>query len=165
MKLAETNYDNRETGCCARLDAAKWDEREFNWNDKLFLKDHVRAVLHIPINTGAVMGRDQKLIEDAAAYPSDPLWLFDEVSPWGSDVFVAVDHPVPGTETVKLSGRFITKVFEGPYRDLGKWIKAMDAYVASKGLETKHHLFFYATCPNCAKKLGKNQVVAFSQVA
>lgn len=86
MKLAETKYDNSETGCCARLDVAKWDERELEWTDKPFLKDHVRALLHIPINMGTVMGRDQKAIEDAAAYPEDPFCLSDEVSPWGSDV-------------------------------------------------------------------------------
>ncbi|HEX4935717.1 MAG TPA: hydrolase [Gemmatimonadaceae bacterium] len=165
MRLAETNYDNAETGCCARLDVAKWDGREVQWTDKPFLKDHVRAILHIPLNTGAVMGRDQKAIEAAAAYPADPLWLFDEVSPWGADVYIAVDHAVPDTETVRLSGKYLTKVFEGPYRDVGKWLKAMDAYVAGRGYETKRHLFFYATCPSCARKFGKNQVVLFSQVA
>lgn len=165
MKLAETNYDNSETGCCARLDAAKWNERALEWKDKLFLKDHVRAVLHIPINTGAVMGRNQKVIEDAAAYPEDPIWLFDEVSPWGSDVYIAVDHPLPGTETVGLSGKFLTKVFAGPYRDVGKWIKAMDAYVGASGFHTKRHLFYYATCPKCARRLGKNQVVLFAEIA
>ncbi len=165
MRLADTNYDNSETGCCARVDMATWNEREISWHDKLFLKDHVRAVMHIPLNMGSVMARDQKAIEDAAAYPEDPLWLSDEVSPWGSVMYVAINHPVPGAETVKLSGKFLTKVFEGPYRDVGKWLKEMDAYVSGKGYETTRHLFFYATCPHCAKHFGKNQVVLFSQVA
>lgn len=165
MKLADTNYDNTETGCCARLDAAKWDGRKIVWKDKLFLKDHIRALFHMPINMGKVMGRDQQMIEDAAAFPAEPLWLSDEVSPWGSDVYVAVDRPVPGADVVTLSGTFITKAFEGPYRDIGKWIKEMDAVVSGKGYETKRHLFYYATCPNCAKLLGKNQVVVFSEVA
>jgi len=164
MKLAETRYDNAETGCCARLDEAKWDAREVEWKDKLFLKDHVRAIMHMPLNMGAVMGRDQRAIEEAAAYPEDPLWLSDEVSPWGSDVYVAIDHPVPETETVALSGRFLTKAFAGPYRDIGKWIKAMDAYVEGCGKHTKRHLFYYATCPKCAKHFGKNQVVVFAEV-
>jgi hypothetical protein len=164
MKLAEANYDNSETGCCARLDAAKWDDKEFVWKDKLFLKDHIRAVFHIPINMGAVMGRDQKVVEDASAYPEEPLWLSDEVSPWGSDLYVAVDHAIPGTETVTLSGKFVTKVFEGPYRDVGKWLKAMDAFVSAKGYETKRHLFYYAICPKCASQFGKNQTVLLSQV-
>ncbi len=165
MKLAETHYDNSETGCCARLDEAAWDGREIVWKDKPFLKDHVRALFHLPINMGSVMGRDQKVIEDAAAYPLDPLWLSDEISPWGSDLYIAVDHAVPGTETATLSGRFVTKLFEGPYRDLGRWLRVMDDFVRARGFATKRHLFFYATCPACAKKLGTNQVVVFSQVA
>lgn len=111
------------------------------------------------------MGRDQKAIEDAAAYPEDPLWLSDEVSPWGSDLYIAVDHPVPGTETVALSGKYLTRVFEGPYRDVGKWLEAMDAHVAARGYQTRSHLVFYATCPKCAKHFGKNQAVVFAQVA
>ncbi|MBL0170511.1 MAG: hypothetical protein IPP90_07205 [Gemmatimonadaceae bacterium] len=165
MKLADTNYDNTETGCCARLDVAKWNEREFQWTNKLFLKDHVRAVMHVPLNMGSVMARDQKVIEAAAAYPEDPLWLSDEVSPWGSDMYVAVNHPVPDADMVPLSGHYLTKVFEGPYRDVGKWLKEMDAYVSAKGYHTKRHLFYYATCPKCAKQFGTNQVVLFSEVA
>jgi hypothetical protein len=164
MKLAETAYHNAETGCCARLDVAKWDEREFVWTNKLFLKDHIRAVLHVPLNTGAVMSRDHQAIEEEAAYPSDPLWLSDELSPWGSDLYIAVDHPVPGTETVTLSGTFLTKVFDGPYRDVGKWTRAMDAYVAGAGYRAKRHLFYYATCPACARHFGRNQVVVFAEV-
>jgi hypothetical protein len=165
MKLADTNYDNAETGCCARLDVAKWDGRKIVWKDKLFLKDHIRAVFHIPINMGKVMGRDQQMIEDAAAFPEEPLWLLDEVSPWGSDVYVAIDHAVPGAETVRLSGTFITKAFEGPYRDIGKWIREIDSAVEEMGYETKRHLFYYATCPNCANVFGRNQVVVFSEVS
>lgn len=164
MKLAETHYDNSETGCCAPLDVAKWNEREFVWENKLFLKDYIRALLHIPLNMGSVMARDQKAVEDAAAYPEDSLWLSDEVSPWGSDVYVAVDHAVPGTETVTISGKFHTKVFEGPFRDVGRWVKEMDAYVHAKGYSTTRHLFYYATRPKCAAHFGKNQVVMFNQV-
>lgn len=164
MRLADTHYDNAETGCCARLDVAKWDGREHLWQDKLFLKDHVRAVMHVPLNMGAVMARDQKAVEDAAAWPEDPLWLSDEVSPWGSDMYVAVDHPVPGTETVTLSGTFLSKVFEGPYRDVGQWIRAMEDHVASTGRQARRHLLYYATCPRCAKTFGKNQVVVITQV-
>lgn len=164
MKLAETRYDNAETGCCARLDRAAWEEREFEWKDKPFLKDHVRALMHVPINMGSVMERDQAAIEAAEAYPEVPLWLSDEVSPWRSDLYLAVDHPVPGTETVTLSGRYLTKVFEGPYRDIGQWMRAMDTFVEGRGLRTKRRLSYYATCPACAKHFGKNQVVLFAEV-
>lgn len=165
MKLAETAYDNSETGCCARVDRAMWDEKIFEWKDKLFLKDHIRAFLHMPLNYGSVISRDLAAIEEASAYPEQPVWLTDEVSPWGSDVYVAVDRDVPNATTAKLSGQFMTKVFEGPYRDVGKWIHSMEEYVAAKGRSLDKLYFFYATCPKCAKRFGKNEVVLFANVS
>ena len=165
MKLSETNFDNDETGCCARLDVRKWDGQSLTWKDKPFLKDHIRAFLHIPLNFGSVISRDHARIEDAGAYPADPFWLTDEVSPWGSDVYTAVDRSeLPGATIEALSGTFMTKVFEGPYRDVGKWIHEMEDHVRSRGHEVKKMYFFYATCPKCAKHYGKNHVVLFAQV-
>lgn len=164
MKLAETNYDNSETGCCARLDVDRWDNQEISWNERPFLKDHIRAFLHIPLNFGSVISRDHKVIEDAEAYPADPIWLTDDVSPWGSDVFVALEREVPGVKIEKLSGTFLTRVFEGPYRKVGKWMAEMEDDVCSKGREPRKIYAYYATCPKCAKHFGKNHVVLFAQV-
>ena len=164
MRLAETNYNNKETGCCARLDVSRWDEQEVTWRDKPFLRDHIRAFLHIPLNFGSVITRDNAVIEDAEAYPEEPLYLTEEVSPWGSELYVAVDRDVPGATIEKLSGTFLTKVFEGPYRDLGKWTAAMEEYVRGKGHEIEKMYFYYATCPKCAKQFGENHVVLFAQV-
>jgi hypothetical protein len=165
MKLAETKYDNSETGCCARLDVTFWDEQRLDWEDKLFLQDHIRSFLHIPLNFGAVIGSDQAAVEAAGAFPERPFWLTDEVSPWGAEVYLAVDRPVPDAKMTTLSGTFLTKVFEGPYRDIGKWESAMDAFVRAKGHSTEKTYFFYATCPTCAQHYGKNQVVLFARVS
>ena len=164
MKLAETNYDNKETGCCARLDEARWDEQEFVWKDKPFVKDHIREFLHMPLNFGSVMARDHAAIEQAQAYAPEPLWLVDEVSPWGSEIYMATDRAVPGMQTDYLSGTFLTKVFTGPFRDIGSWITQTETYVRGKGKEVDKLYFFYATCPKCAKRFGKSQVVAFAKV-
>jgi len=164
VKLADTKYDNSETGCCARLDADRWDEQVVTWKEKPFLRDHIRAFLHIPLNYGSVIGRDQSAIEEAGAYPEEPIWLTDEVSPWGSEIFVAVDGDVPGATIERLSGTFLTKVFEGPYRHAGRWMREMEEYARGKGREIKKIYFFYATCPRCAKQFGKNEVVLFGQI-
>ena len=164
MKLAETNYDNTETGCCARLDPALWDEKEVTWRDKPFLRDHIREFLHVPLNYGSVITRDNAAIDQASAYPEDPLWLTEEVSPWGSDIYLAVDRDVPGMTVEKISGTFLTKTFEGPYRHAGKWAHAMEEYVRSQGKDVERMYFYYATCPKCAKELGENRVVLFAKV-
>jgi len=164
MKLAETQYSNQETGCCARLDEARWDKQEFVWKDKPFVKDHIREFLHVPLNFGSVMARDHAALQQAQAYAEEPLWLVDEVSPWGSDVYMATDRDVPNMPMEYLSGTFLTKVFTGPYRDIGRWINQMEAYVKDQGRKLEKLYFFYATCPKCAKHFGKNQVVAFAKV-
>ena len=164
MKLEETRYDNSETGCCARLDVARWDHKKITWNEKPFLRDHVRAFMHIPLNFGSVMTRDHAAIEDAGAYPEEPIWLTDETSRWGSDVYMAVDRQLQGVVIEKLSGTFLTKVFEGPYRNVGKWTEEMESYVRREGYELKKMYYYYANCPKCGKAFGQNHVVLFAQV-
>ncbi len=163
MRLAETNYDNSETGCCARVDLAQWEGKTLEWKDKPFLKDHIRSFLHIPLNFGAVISRDLDAIEGAEAYPEDPITLSDELSLWGSDILVAVDKTVPGVRMETLSGTFFTKVFEGPFRDTGKWMEQMEAYVKEKGHKVERIYSYYATCPKCAKHFGANRVVLFAK--
>lgn len=164
MRLEQTNYDNSETGCCAKLDTKLWDGRELDWTNKLFLKDHIRSFLHVPLNFGAVISRDHTAVQNAAAYPEEPFWLTDEVSPWGADVYLAVDKAMDGVQIEKLSGKFLTKVFEGPYGNAGKWAREMEEYVTRQGQTMKKLYFYYATCPRCAKHYGKNHVVLFAQV-
>ena len=149
-----------------RVDPEAWDGRELHWKDKLFLKDHIREFLHVPLDFGSVITRDHEAIESAEAWPLEPITLTDEVSPWGADLYVAVDKDViPGMTVERLSGTFVTRAFEGPYRHVGKWEREMRDFVAERGQEVQKMYFFYATCPKCAKKLGENRVVLFAKVA
>jgi hypothetical protein len=75
------------------------------------------------------------------------------------DVYVAVDKEIPGMENITISGKFFSKVYEGPYKDTGKWCKDFEALVQSKNLSIKKWYMWYTTCPKCAKKYGKNYVV------
>lgn len=153
-----------ETGCCPKFDPQPWDGKEINWQNKLFIKDSVRSFVHIPLNFGSVVKRNMKKIKAAGAVVPQYLMLSDEKSLWGSDLYIAVDNEVPGAKIEKLSGKFLTKVFEGPYRDAGKWAKEMQAYVQSKGKEIKKIYFWYTTCPKCAKVYGKNYTVIFASI-
>ena len=63
-----------------------------------------------------------------------------------------------------MTGEFLTKVFEGPYKNVPKWIREMEAYVEGKSRRIKKTYFFYTTCPKCAKTYGKNYMVAVSEV-
>ena len=159
----EKLYDS-ETGCCKKFDPIPWDEKEITFNNKLFLKDHVTSFLYFPLNFGSKMKKNVKKIMDAKAQPDEPILLSDEKSLWGADIYIAIKKEVPNAIMYKFSGTFLTKVFEGPFSNMGKWTKEMKEYVASKGKEIKKIYYFYTTCPKCAKHYGKNYVVIFAEV-
>jgi len=160
----DTLSEQSETGCCPRFDPQPWDEKEVTFEDRLFVKDHVTNFLHIPLNFGKVVVRNMERIQKAGALADQPLMLSDEKSPWGTDVYIAVSKEVPGAEMERISGTFLTKVFEGPYRNAGKWVKEMEEYVRSKKREMKRMYLFYTTCPRCAKFYGKNYTVILAEV-
>ena len=157
-------YEQSETGCCPRFNPEPWQEKEITWQDNLFIKDHVRSFLHIPLGFGKMMVKNVGMIEAADALLPEPIMLSDENSLWGSDVYIGVSKEVPQAENVRISGTFLTKVFEGPYKNMGKWVKEMKAYVKAKGREMKKLYFFYTTCPKCAKYYGKNYTVILAEV-
>ncbi len=157
-------YEQSETGCCPRFNPEPWDEKEVTFQDKLFIKDHVRSFMHIPVNFGKVIVKNMKMIKDAEALTPEPLMLSDEKSPWGADIYIAVSKDVPGAEMTRISGKFLTKVFEGPYKNAGTWAKQMKDYVASKAKEIEKMYFFYTTCPKCAEFYGKNYTVILAEV-
>ncbi len=157
-----TTQDTAE--CCPEFKPEPWDDKEITFENKLFLKDHVCSVFHIPLNFGAVMKRSMAAIEAAGAASEEVLVLSDETSLWGSDVYIAISKDMPGATTTTLSGNFLTKVFEGPYGSMRKWIEEMKSFVTSKGKALRKFYFFYTTCPKCAKKYGKNYVVILAQI-
>ena len=150
--------------CCPRFDPLPWDDKVITWDKKLFLKDRVRSFLHIPLNFGSVMRRNLAAIAAAEAAPAEMIVLSDENSLWGADVHIAVSKPVAGGQMAAFSGTYLTKVFEGPYRNMGNWIAEMKSFVKSKDKELQKLYFYYTTCPKCSKARGKNHVVILAQV-
>jgi len=150
--------------CCPRFDPKPWDEVTLTWEGKRFVKDHVISFLHIPLNFGKVMKRNVGAIEAVDAGPEIMVVLSDENSLWGADVYIEVTKDIPGASMATISGTFLSKVFEGPYRNMRRWIEEMRAFVQNKGKSLQKMYFFYTTCPKCAKKYGRNYVVILAQV-
>src|SRR5688572_23515001 len=121
------------TGCCEPFDPAFWQDQKIVWKDKPFVKDHVRCLFHVPVGLGRKVIRDMALIQAAGAQVDQQLMLSDDKSPWGADLYIEVAKAVPGATMDRLSGTFLTKVFEGPFRDAGKWAEQMRSYVAQQG--------------------------------
>ena len=149
--------------CCPKFDLASWQERWLALDGKQFVRDRVRSFLRIPLNFGAVMARNVAAIQQAGAEAKGMLVLSDENSLWGSDLYLEVAKDVPGLQMASIAGTFLAQAYEGPYRDIPKWIADLKRRVADKGKTPKKFYFYYTTCPKCAQKYGKNHVVLFAQ--
>ena len=166
----------QNTGTCCieftqdRIDS--YQEKTIVYNDKPFVKDTVWCFCHFPLNFGRVMTRACTKIETAnASVPEEEfVMLADMRSLWSTRIHLSVSKDdVPDADVVKISGTFLTKVFEGPYSNFGTWIQEMKQYVLhEKGPQFKFEecdlYAHYATCPKCAKKFGKCYTVLFVKV-
>jgi hypothetical protein len=155
--------------CCPEFDRILWEHKKFVWSDKLFLKDSVPEFFHIPLPSmyEKAITRMWKKAMDAGAIPDDKkdsLLLAYDPSPWKGELLLAVTHEIPGENHERLSGTFISNVFDGPYSDAPKYIKETDGYLASQEMKAKKYYFYYAYCPKCAKKYGHNYIVVLAQV-
>lgn len=154
--------------CCPKFNPAIWDGKTIVFKDKLFVKKTLPQIFHIPLpgTIGRMITKVSAAIEAAGAKPSDQefLWLAYDPSPWRGEHYIHVTHEVAGLENVKLSGTFMTKVFDGPYSDVPKWIKETDQYIAGLGKSAKKYYFYYTNCPKCAKLYGHNYVVVFAEI-
>ena len=153
-----------EKQCCAPFNPEPWRGREMSFEHKIFLKDHVVSFLHMPLNMGSRMTKCMALLEAAGSTPSEHFMLTDEKSPWGADLYIEATKEVPGATMAKINGRFLTQVFDGPYRELPRFIAEMQKFVTEKGHVAKRLLFYYTTCPKCAVKYGHNYVVICAEI-
>jgi len=150
--------------CCPKFDPKPWNEKTIVWKNKKFIKDKVFTMFYMPINFGSVITRLMKKLDSVNAKCSDWMMLSDHTSKWNMDLYLAVDKKIPHTENVNLSGKFFSKVYEGPYKDTNTFCNDYDNYVKTKKLKIKKQYMWYTTCPKCAKKYGKNYMVIIGQV-
>jgi len=74
-------------------------------------------------------------IQSAGAMPQKYFALADCSSPWKTKLFIEVTKEVPETKMAKFSGKFLSKVFEGSFKETGQFAQEMKSYVASKNKE------------------------------
>ena len=156
--------NNQNQECCPKFDPEPWDNKTFEWDNKKFIKGRVFTLFFMPINFGFVVKKLMAQIEKARAKAEDWMGLSDHTSKWNMDLYVAVDREIPGAVNTALSGKFYSKVYEGDFKETGKWCNDFENLVKSKGLNIKKWYMWYTTCPKCAKKYGKNYVVIIGRV-
>ena len=154
-----------ENECCPKFDPTPWDGKLFEWNNKMFIKENVSTFFNIPLNFGGVMKKLDEKVRGAHAHIPDGVCLSDHTSKWNMNVYLAVDKEIPGAENMSLSGNFLSKVYEGDFRETERWCKDFEAYAKAKGMKIGKLYMWYTTCPKCAKHYGKNPVVIVGQVS
>jgi hypothetical protein len=163
--LPKCDLSNIVPGCiCPKFDPAPWDGLELHFRDKLFVRCKTISFFYIPLNIGAVFTRTYAAIKAAKAVEDEFVVLSDDSSRWRGEHFFNVKHEVPGADNVKLTGDYLTHVFEGPYRDAPIWVAEMKKLVSGRNEKMTRLFFFYTTCPKCAARIGKNYVVGIAQV-
>lgn len=152
------------TECCKRLLSEEWDRKKIVWRDKPFYRDRYFSFLHVPLNFGKKIVRNLEKIKEAGLV-SEQMVLSRGDGMWGGEMLIPVSRKTDQFETEFITGKFLTRLFEGNYGDMRVWAKETKKYCQKKGFLAKEFIFFYATCPKCAKKRGgKVQVVIFAKV-
>ncbi len=161
--MAQLN-EKSGTCCCPRFNPRPWMDQRIIWMNKLFVKYKVRSLFHVPWNLKKVLSEKREIIQFVGATTPQPFILSYEKGFLTSEIYVSVNREVPGEEMAKLSGTFLTKVYEGSSKNIGDWIKEMKIYVKSKNEGIEKLYFFFTTCPDCAKVYGKNYVVFLAKI-
>ena len=144
--------------CCTLIDPMQYEGKSFDWSGQHFIKARIYSFLHMPLNFGSAMKRVMRQAELAHALPEEgkQIWLVDENSLWGADLYLLVTKPVSGAQNASLEGSWHARVFDGPFKEMAKWVKAVQPF--------KRLLAFYSACPKCAKKYGKNYVAMLARI-
>ncbi len=163
-------YDlsDNETGCCPRFDPVGWDDQILHFKDKPFVRAVSKSAMHVPLNMGQVFERVQIHLEDAGALdPENMIILSRDLSPWQEEHLFSIpeDADIEGEEIVTLSGEYLTRVFEGPYREARSWHHQMEVAAKARGRTAEEIYFFYTSCPRCAKAYGENYLVGVAKLS
>jgi hypothetical protein len=150
--------------CCPKFDPAPWDGKVLEWENKKFIKGKVFTLFFMPVNFGSVIVKLMAKVKDAGAGTPENLCLSDHTSKWNMDLYLAVDKEIPGAENATLSGRFFSKVYEGDFKETGKWCRDFENIAKEKGMKIEKWYMWYTTCPKCAKKYGKNYTVIVGKI-
>jgi len=142
----------------------KWDGKVLIWKNKRFIKGKVFTLFFMPINFGQVIARMDKNAGLSKAKSLDNLCLSEHSSKWNMDIYLAVNNKVENEENVTISGKFLSKVYEGDFKNTGKWCQDFLAYAKKKKVAVKKWFMWYTTCPKCAKKYKKNYTVILGQI-
>lgn len=158
----------KEAICCPLFETEKWNNVQHAWNAKPFLVETVPEIFHIPLpgTYPKAIQRMWKRAHDAgvAPGPNDFLLLAHDPTAFKSELYMSVTGEVPGGRNEKFTGTFYSKVFEGRYSDIRRFIHQMQESLDAKKMIARKHYIYFPYCPKCARKYGHNYIVILSEL-
>lgn len=160
---------SQQRECCPEFDSKSWDDKTHNWESKHFIKESIPLLFHMPFPPmiRKKIMKMWKMAEESKTVPfnkEDILVLFTDPHPFKSEIYFSVTGPIPNANNAAFSGTFKSKVFDGPYNAIPRFIKEMDKDLASQENKAKKYYVHYAYCPKCAKDSGHNYMILFAEI-
>ncbi len=92
---------NKEVNCCPVFDPARWNEKMYTWDNKMFIRGTMPQVLHFPLPgmIRRIMKKLWKQATEAGAEPGpdDFLMLTYDLSPWKCEFYMSVTQLCTGS--------------------------------------------------------------------
>lgn len=162
--MSEDKISKEEKECCLKFDPVPWDSKILDWDNKNFIKGKVFTLFYAPVNFGSVIRKLMKKMNTVQAVSPDNICLSDHTSKWNMDIYLSTDSAVPDVGNTLMSGSYLSRVYEGSFKETNKWYDDYKKYAAGIGLNIGKIFMWYTTCPACAKKYGKNYVVIIGKI-
>jgi len=170
-KIKTENQNKTETQkkiCCPIFNPEKYDNKVHNWNKKSFLKESIFTIFHMPIpwtiNKKIKSLCNQAKNNNIEYKLEDTLILFEDTSAFKSNIYLSTTNSIPTENNIEISGKFLSKVYDGPYKDTPKFIIQMNEYLKEQNKTAKKYYIHYAYCPKCSKKYSHNYMVLFAEI-
>lgn len=161
--------ENQIDECCPEFDVSKWDKKREVWENRLFIRETMPTLFHMPFPStiGKKITGMYGLVDKADAHladKTDTLILFRDPSAFRSEIYYSVSKKVGDAVNSEISGTFVSRVFDGKYNEIPKFIKEMNRYLNESGESAKDYYIHYAYCPLCARKYGHNYITLFAKI-
>jgi len=153
--------------CCPKFNVKKWNKKTHLWKNKPFIRESIPQLFHVPFfpMIGWKITKMWNLAtkEKATIKPADALILFNDPTPFRSDIFFSVSRKILCANNEFLSGTFYSEVFDGEYNAIPKFIAQINKSLKKK--KALDYYIHYAYCPKCAAKYGHNYIVVFAKLS
>jgi len=164
--------NTKDQECCPEFNPQKWDKKIFSWENRRFIKETIPTLFHMPFPPmiSQKITSMMKLATSANkvdVQKDEVLILFQDPSPFRSNIYLSVNGEVPRANNIKLSGTFMAKVYDGPNNAIPKFVKDMNSFLEKEGKKIPKddsYYVHYAYCPKCMKKYGHQYMILFARI-